>query len=232
MLDHRISLPRGPRVTVLGAETLLPHQRRAIGEALECEVTDQYGASEHCGNISECERHRYHEDMEFGLIEHLPLERFAGNVGRIVCTGFWNRAMPLIRYDMGDVATRPAESEVCECGRRTPLVTKIDGRIESYIITPDGRQAGRLDFIFKESENIEEAQLIQNRIDTVCVRVVRGPAFRQTDEQELLKNLRKYLGEVIRLDLEYVPEIPREASGKFRQIVSRVFQDKNRIEEE
>ena len=40
-------------------------------------------------------------------------------------------------------------------------MTKIDGRIESYIVTPDGRQLGRLDFLFKDSDRIEEAQLVQ-----------------------------------------------------------------------
>lgn len=225
LLDNNIRLPHPPAVTVLGAETLLPHQRRAMHEAFGGVITDQYGASEQCGNISACEHGNYHVDMEFGHIEFLPLENDIPQVRRIVCTGFWNYAMPLIRYDIGDLATLPAQDAECTCGRKSPLVEKIDGRIESYIITPDGRQAGRLDFIFKDSQYIEEAQFIQDDISTVKVKVVKNEGFSSVHEQELLADLRKYLGDVVRFEIDYVPEIPRGANGKFRQIVSTVFKD-------
>ncbi len=130
--------------------------------------------------------------------------------------------MPLIRYDIGDIATLPERPFVCTCGRQSPLVEKIDGRIESYIITPDGRQAGRLDFLFKESKNIEEAQLIQTDPSSVTLRIVRGSQYSSIDEAMLINELRRYLGEVIQYKFEYVQEIPRAANGKFRQIVSYI----------
>lgn len=227
MLDNGITLPNPPEVTVLGAETLLPHQRRAMKEAFGGRITDQYGASEQCGNISECEHGNYHVDMEFGHIEFLPLKEDIPNVRRIVCTGFWNDAMPLIRYETGDLATISSENFTCPCGRKSPVVEKIDGRIESYIITPDGRQAGRLDFIFKDSWFIEEAQFIQEDISSVKVKVVRSSEFKDEHEKKLLSDLRKYLGDVIRFEIEYVDAIPRTANGKFRQIISTVSSNRS-----
>ena len=162
--------------------------------------------------------------MEFGAVEFLPLPDFDSKVCRIVCTGFKNPAMPLIRYDIGDIAT--LSEETCPCGRQSPAVTKIDGRIESYIVTPDGRQLGRLDFLFKDSDRIEEAQLVQETPDQLSVFIVRSPGYDASDERSLNADLRRYLGDRIRIDIEYVPEIPREPNGKFRQIVSRVFQDR------
>ena len=223
-LESGIRLPNPPQFVVTGAETLLPHQRRVIEQAFETEVADQYGASEQCGNISECEKHTYHVDMEFGAVEFLPLENIASNVRRIVCTGFCNMAMPLIRYNIGDIATIAEGS--CSCGREAPIVEKIDGRIESYIITPDGRQLGRLDFLFKDSRQIEEAQLIQDELDHLMVKVVRSSNYSQTDEMSLFHDLRNYLGEEISIDIDYVSEIPRSGNGKFRQIVSKVFKDR------
>lgn len=73
-LENHIHLPYPPQVIVTGAETLLPHQREVIEKAFDAEVADQYGASEQCGNISECEKHKYHVDMEFGVVEFLPME--------------------------------------------------------------------------------------------------------------------------------------------------------------
>lgn len=228
-LEHNIRLPNPPRVVVTGAETLLSHQREVIKKAFDSDVADQYGASEQCGNISECENHAYHVDMEFGAVEFLPMDGMPPNIRRIVCTGFHNMAMPLIRYNIGDIATM--SDEECSCGRKAPIIEKIDGRIESYIITPDGRQLGRLDFLFKNSCNIEEAQLVQKTISTVNVRVVRLPAYNVSDEKSLIEDMRIYLGHQIDIKIEYIDAIPREANGKFRQIVSHVFRDKYTIQE-
>ena len=229
--ENGIKLKTPPKVVVLGAETLLPHQRRAMKEAFGSVVTDQYGASENCGNISECECGRYHVDMEFGAIEFIPMKHVPTTTRRIVCTGFCNYVMPLIRYDIGDIATIPTSEIKCQCGRQAPTVERIDGRIESYILTPDGRQAGRLDFIFKNSANIEEAQLVQTEIESVTVRIVRGPGYTENDESDLLASLRKYLGNIIEIHVEYIDSIPREANGKFRQIVSSIFKKEQEMQD-
>jgi len=224
LLDHGIRLEHPPKVVITGAETVLPHQRRVIEKALGSELADVYGASEQCGNISECEKHVYHVDMEFGVVEFLPMEGMPGNVRRIVCTGLKNSAMPFLRYNIGDIAT--LTDSPCSCGRKAPTIQKIDGRIESYIVTPDGRQLGRLDFLFKDSDQVKEAQLVQDAPDHLTARIVRGNGFKGKDEHALLELMREYMGNTIRIEFEYLEEIPREANGKFRQIVSHVFKDR------
>jgi phenylacetate-CoA ligase len=134
--------------------------------------------------------------------------------------------MPFIRYDIGDIAT--IKSGTCSCGRQSPLVAAIDGRIEGYILTPDGRRLGRLDVLFKDTENIREIQLIQKQIESVTLKIAKRPEYTSKDETTLLKNFRKYLGDIITINMEYVDVIPRESNGKFRQVVSSVFKDKIR----
>lgn len=224
LLENGLRLRNPPKMTVTGSETLLPHQRRIIERAFDTRITDQYGASENCGNISECEYHKYHVDMEFGIIEFLPLPGMPDQVRRIVCTSLTNPAMPLIRYNIGDIAT--LSNANCPCGRQAPLVEKIDGRIESYIITPDGRYLGRLDFLFKDTDAVEEAQLFQDALNHVTVRIVKSPHYTDKHEKSLMTDLRRYLGDKIRIDVDYVNEIPREPNGKFRQIISTVFLDR------
>ena len=225
LLDNDLSLEDPPRITVSASETLLPRQRRVIEEALKTEVTDHYGVSEQCVCISECERHRYHLDMEFGVTELLALEGGPPKLRRIVCTGFRNPVMPLIRYDIGDLATE--SDRPCPCGRAAPAVESIDGRIESYIVTPDGRVLGRLGFLFWETHTIREAQLVQDDRDHLTVRVVRADGYTESDERRFLADLRRYVGPEMRIDMEHLPEIPREPNGKFRQIVSHVFEDRH-----
>lgn len=223
LLSKGIRLPHPPRMAVTGAETLLPHQREVMERAFQAKVADQYGASEHCGNISQCEHGRYHVDMELGVVEFLPIPGLPSNVRRIICTGLRNPVMPLIRYDIGDIATL-AEGR-CPCGRESQIVERIDGRIESYIVTPDGRRLGRLDFLFKDSGRISECQLFQESLDSVTFRIVRGSGYSAADEESLVSDARRFLGQQIAIRLEYLDAIPREANGKFRQIVSKVFAD-------
>jgi len=226
LLDNDIHLKHPPRITGVGAETLLPHQRRVIERGLDTEVVDHYAATEQCVFISECDKHSYHFDMEFGAIELLPLEGVQSNVRRIICTGFRNPAMPLIRYNIDDLATISEDTAPCPCGRAATKVEKIDGRIESYVVTPDGRQLGRLDFLFKQTDQIQEVRLVQDTLEHLTVEVVRRDAYSAEDEARLIKNLRVYLGNMIGIDIDYLKEIPREANGKFRQIVSKVFHDR------
>lgn len=220
MDEEGIRLQHPPRITATASETVLPHQRRLIEQALDTELIDRYSQSEHCSGISECEHHTYHVDMEFGVIEFLPLEGGDGSLCRIISTGLCNPVMPLIRYDVADVAT--VRHGPCPCGRASPTVERIDGRIEGIIVTPDGRRLGRLDFLFKSTDRIKEAQLVQDAPDHLTANVVRRNGYRDEDERNLMKSLRAYLGEAIRIDLAYLPEIPRGPNGKFRQIVSEV----------
>jgi phenylacetate-CoA ligase len=147
-----------------------------------------------------------------------PIEE--GQEGIIVGTGLDNWAMPLIRYKVGDVAI--PISKQCSCGRGYPLVERIVGRIEDYVVTPEGRYIGRLDHVFKHDLHVVEAQLIQEELDLLLVRVVKDIGYSDKDTSEILHELRNRLGNSMRLEFEFVPRIPREPNGKFRFVVSRV----------
>lgn len=226
LLENDIKLKYPPQYVVSGTESLLSYQRLALEKALSANVTDQYGASEYCGNISECEEHSYHVDMEFGVVEFVADDNLPPEQKQIILTGLHNPVMPFIRYQIGDVATiRPG---TCTCGRESPMVTQIDGRIEGYVITPDGRRLGRLDVLFKDTSSIREIQLVQEKIDSVTMKIARRPEYTVEDEKKLIENLRKYVGDIIKVDVEYVAFIQREPNGKIRQVISNVFKDKIR----
>jgi phenylacetate-CoA ligase len=57
----------------------------------------------------------------------------------------------------------------------------------------------------------------------LLIRVVKGPRFDVArHEPEILRELRKRVGDEMRLSVQYVAEIPRTASGKLRFVVSRL----------
>lgn len=215
------TLARPPRMIVTGAESLLPFQVQAFERWIGAPATDQYGLGEGCANLSRCEQGHFHDDMEFALIEPQELERRAdGRVCRILGTALHNFVMPFIRYDTGDTAT--FADEPCACGRSTPWARYVDGRVEAYVVTPEGRRIGRMDHCFKDMVNIRESQIVQDDASAIEVLVVKAPAYTDADEHLLQHELRTRLGAAIAIRIRYVAQIPRGSSGKFRAVVSRV----------
>ena len=54
-----------------------------------------------------------------------------GETGHVLVTGLRNFAMPLIRYDTGDLASQAA-SGPCSCGARSPSFGEIAGRYRRF----------------------------------------------------------------------------------------------------
>lgn len=94
----------------LASENFNETQREIIEEVFKCKVRGFYGHSERAAFANEKleEKGIYEVFLNYGLIEIIKED---GNKakeneqGEIVCTGFINRAMPLIRYKTGDFAT-------------------------------------------------------------------------------------------------------------------------------
>ncbi|MDT4899011.1 MAG: hypothetical protein QOH25_4088 [Acidobacteriota bacterium] len=212
-----------PRAVYTHSETLLDNQRALLQRAFGCHVFDGYGNTERVAYIVECGQGSLHVRMEHSVIEFLRADGEAarpGEMAEMVCTGFGNEAMPLVRYRVGDSAIytdRP-----CPCGRGGTIVEKILGRVDDIIVTPDGRHVGRLDHVFKDLLNVVEAQIVQERIDAVRVRLVKRPEFGAEDMKTLERELRLRLGTKMKLEYEFVESIPREANGKFRAVISKV----------
>ncbi len=140
-----------------------------------------------------------------------------GAIGRVVVSDLHNFAMPLIRYEIGDYAEVGLPSP---CGRGLGVLTRILGRSRNMLRLPDGSQVWPA-FSTAMSEalpSLRQAQLIQRSRDRVsAVMVVARPLT--ADEEAAARTI---VGRAVRqglaVDLEYVAEIPRSASGKFEEV--------------
>ena len=222
LAQHSEAHANSCRVCPRAIETLLEHQRRIIERVFGCRVYDQYGSAEMVVFASECERGTLHLHPEYGITEVLShgKDALVGEPGELICTGFQNWAMPLIRYEIDDTAIR--SDSTCSCGRHFPSLKTVIGRMDDTIITPDGRHVGRLDPIFKGVVGIKETQIVQEKIDYLIVRMVRGQGFEQRMAQAVIDELKKRVGEGVTVELVYVEQIERSSTGKFRSVVSRV----------
>jgi phenylacetate-CoA ligase len=126
----------------------------------------------------------------------------------------------LIRYRIGDVGTRLKKP--CECGRPGEVFSEVDGRVEDYILTPDGRLVGRLDHIFKEQTDIAEAQIVQDSPDAITILITPRFSYREASQKKLLSQIRDRLGDDLHIDIRLTDSIPREKNGKFRAVKSSI----------
>lgn len=218
--ELHLEIIKPPKIIITGAESLLDYQVSLMEEVFKCPLTDQYGFSEGCGNASRCEHGFFHEDFEYGILEcHNPIKNDDGSItGEILATGFTNLAMPFIRYRVGDTATW-IETE-CECGRKSKVIREVNGRTEDYVITPEGNKILRFDYIFKDTVNVVEAQIVQRKIGEIIIRVVKREDYTERDEKSILKEVQEKISPKFKVLFEYPSEIEREITGKFRAVKS------------
>ena len=206
-----------PAVIVTNAEPLDSFQKQLIERAFRCPVRETYGMAEIVAAASECRQGTMHLWPETGWVEALD-EGVPAMSGELICTGLLNADMPLIRYRVGDRATLAPSNGICACGRTLPAFASIEGRSDDVLWTPDGRRIGRLDTVFKDRLPIEEAQIIQEKLNTIRVRYVPGRSFNAAAENGLRKILHSYMG-AVEITFEQMQRIPRGANGKFRAVV-------------
>jgi phenylacetate-CoA ligase len=216
-----------PMTAVMSSsETLLPLQRETIEDAFQCELFDFYGMAERVAFAGECELHSgKHVSEEYGILEIVDADGNRvppGQKGYIVGTSLHNVAMPMIRYRMNDVSAEIVQP--CSCGRTLRRIEDVATKAEDIVVTPDGRwiSPSVLTHPFKPLHQVEKSQVIQDELDHITVRVVPHGEFTTEERDALSSGLLERLGDQMRLDIEVVDDIPRESSGKFRWVVSKV----------
>ncbi|MCF8102170.1 MAG: hypothetical protein K9K66_10980 [Desulfarculaceae bacterium] len=213
-----LKLYNKPKYIISGSDALLPKYEMLISKIFGAPVTEQYGMSEFAGNMSKCEFGNYHVDFECCYVEALPIEK--AGVYKILLTGWGNKAMPFIRYEVGDFGV-PRDCN-CACGRKSLYFESIDGRLEDYIITPDGRKIIGMNQVFEYAKNAREIQIYQKTPERVEFRIVPGRAFGKKDKEALTTEFRRRAGSKIVIQFNIVNELQRSASGKLKAVISDV----------
>ena len=215
------------KAVICTAEKMYPHHRKLFDEVFECPVVDEYGCAEHGIIAFQCKEGNMHIMADHLIVEFLdendqPVQ--PGEPGRIVITDLDSYAMPLIRYDIGDIGR--ASNKKCSCGVNLPLMEVLEGRKEDFIRTVDGKlvHAAYLCYTLKD-DTVHEFKMYQKSLDKFLVQIVKSPLFSKNSEKALEKKLRTALGDNVHITFEYMDRIPREKSGKLRYFVSEVELD-------
>lgn len=217
--DRGLAIPAA-RTAFLSSELITPALRAQLECDLRCRVIGVYGSTEFKEVAWQCAEGRYHLNFESVHVENLPPD--AGNdTPRIALTTLVNRAMPLIRFDIGDYA-RLGEAP-CPCGRESPWLGDIAGRRVEYLELPDGRSISPylLTTHIETVGGLRQYQLVQHADGALELRVI---FFRDQDARTATDTLRRIVGDLVGpgtpVRVTEVDGIRRTPAGK-HQVVTR-----------
>jgi phenylacetate-CoA ligase len=222
--DRGITYPRLREVRTL-SELLPPETRQLCREVWGLKIADIYSTQEAGYLALQCpvEAH-HHIQSEVNLVEILDAAGAPcppGEVGRVVVTPLMNFAMPMIRYEIGDMAEPGA---ACSCGRGLPVLKRILGRVRNTLIYPDGSRSWPLlgDIFHADVEGIRQYQIVQHTRQEVELKLATAAPLGPEEEARLCAWLRHRSGYAFTVRFSYHAEIPRGPGGKFETFRSLV----------
>lgn len=120
------------------SERVTPTQRRLAFKAFGAKIIDRYSSEENGMIALQCPKHDHLHVLPGSLVEIVDESGNpcpVGKPGRVLVTSLYSYAMPLIRYDIGDMAEW---GEPCDCGITWPVIKRLWGRVRNRVVLPDG----------------------------------------------------------------------------------------------
>lgn len=145
----------------------------------------------------------------------LPL----GKEGRLVITSLFNKAMPFIRYEIGDIGT-------LEYDEKGMVLKRLSGRINDTILLPSGRRSPGLTFYYISRSILESTGILKEFIikqlsmDHFEFDVVSDRPLSSEEINSIQEKMDIYLEPGLKLRINHVAKIDRPTSGKTKHFYS------------
>ena len=146
-----------------------------------------------------------------------------GEPGRIVVTDLFNHAMPLIRYDTGDIGVWKKDAE---CGWYSQVFSSVQGKIVDYIFDTKGNKKSphAIGMLMSPFDKLLQYQFVQEGAKQYILKLNGSEGYYgDATFVDLFKNS---LGKDAEVVIEHVNEIPVLASGKRKKVVNNYVQGK------
>lgn len=218
------------KTIILESENIYTAHMEYMKQFFQCSVCHYYGHTERLvfgGNCKESEA--YHIHPQYGMLEVIAEDGSwagEGEEGEIVATGFDNMVMPFIRYKTGDLAIRGGDS--CTCGRQFPMLQKVMGRAEEYVLLNNGKKipfhnllAGIHGKSWGYASKLQCCQTVPGKMDLNIM-----PAPGVTPEEVTAVFLKEIElrsdQEQLKVTVNFVEDIAKTKSGKTKLFIQRI----------
>ena len=223
-LNQNINL----RGMISSAEMLYDKTRIIMEETFNCKCVSRYSNQENgiIGQDDDKNNIFYINDANY-LVEIFDMKEDKllklGEIGRIVVTDYHNKAMPMIRYDTGDIGSieiikkNNKNKRVISnfSGRRIDMIYDINNnKVSPYSITN----------MMWEFQEIRQYQFIQKNKGDYEIKLNVLKNFDKN--QELITGFKDLLGKEIKIEIKIVKEIPVLSSGKRKYIINLMEEGK------
>lgn len=214
------------KVCIVTSEKLFENDKTLIETSFGIPVFNEYGASE-VGLIAfENIDNHWIVNAESLFIEILDENNHSmphGEEGRIVITSLYNKAHPMIRYDIGDTGTLSKSST-----HKHPILLNLTGRTNDVARLADGKVVPGLTFyyvtksIIEDAGSIKEFLIVQTDLDKFKIEYVSEAALTANQIQKILSAIETFVGKNLQVEFEKMPILKRNKSGKLKQFTSLV----------
>ena len=207
---------------ISNGQMLFDDTREAMEKAFNCRCYSRYSNEENgILGIDGIENNVFILNEAHYIVEILEMNEDKvvedGKVGRIVLTDLYNHAMPMIRYDTGDVGSITylnQEGVVKRAinnfgGRKMDMIFDCSGStVYPHVIAEQ----------FKHFSEIKQFQIIQESKKQYRIKI---NTLEITLSEVSLHNIcKKFLGEEADITIEVVEEIPILSSGKRKMMIN------------
>jgi phenylacetate-CoA ligase len=212
------------KLSIVTSERLFEEDKKLMEAVFGVPVVNEYGASE-VGLIAfenkENEWIVNSEDLFVEILDKNNNPVTNGTEGRIVITSLYNKAHPMIRYDIGDTGVLSEKSTL-----KKPILEKLIGRTNDIATLPDGKVVPGLTFyyvtksIIEDNGSIKEFVINQKTQDSFKIEYVSQIDFSENQKQKILMAIETYVGKNLKVNFERKDKLTRSKSGKLKQFTS------------
>jgi phenylacetate-CoA ligase len=214
------------KVCIVTSEMLFEADKTLLEKALGVPVINEYGASEVDLIAFQNTKGEWVVNAETCLVEIVDEQDRVlpyGQEGRIIVTQLYNKAMPFIRYEVGDYGILDPKSTP-----QKTILQKLVGRTNDVIQLPSGKRAAGMAFysitkaLFDDQSPVKEFVIKQTKIDTFEIEYVSDLAFTEAQELHINQVICDFLEPNLYLKFVRIKHSNRSANGKLKQFISLV----------
>ena len=132
------------KACIVTSEMLFEEDKRLLEERFRVPIINEYGSAELDIIALESPDGIWKVNSETLLVEILDENNQVlpyGNEGKIVVTSFYNKAHPMIRYEVGDIGILDESSTL-----KNPILKKLTGRTNDIAALPSGKKSPGMTF--------------------------------------------------------------------------------------
>lgn len=221
------SICPGLKACIVTSEVCTKEDKQVLAQGFGINIVNEYGASELGVLAFEDVNGNWVLNEETLLIEVVDSNGKPvpdGEQGTIVVTSLFNKAMPFIRYELGDIGVIEPDVRI---GHRRVL-NQLVGRTNDTATLPSGRKVPGLSFYYvsksllEKGDRIKELIVKQMTLDHFEIEYVAATELTEKEKIDVKDALERYLEPGLKITFLRSENLERTRAGKLKNFQSMI----------